>query len=212
MTHAPLRLVTLFGLLVVLGGGCATDNSATIQESTETRAEISADADITLDAGKTTGAETPEETVPENEEQKNEEEAEENTEPKKTGTSPSVVEIKTETKTETKVTTETPTEPESPKETTASSVQSFSITAKQWEFSPATITVKKGNTVRLTIKSIDVDHGFSLSAFSVSETLKAGETTTVEFVADKSGNFSFFCSVFCGAGHGSMKGTLVVKE
>ncbi len=41
--------------------------------------------------------------------------------------------------------------------------------------------------------------------------INSGETTLVEFIADKVGEFDFACSVFCGSGHGRMKGKLVVK-
>ncbi len=91
------------------------------------------------------------------------------------------------------------------------SVQSFTLSAKQWQFSPSTITVKKGNTVKLTINSIDVTHGFSIPDFNVSETLSPGQTVQVEFLANTSGSFSFFCNVFCGSGHSGMKGTLIVE-
>lgn len=91
-------------------------------------------------------------------------------------------------------------------------VKEFTMTAKNWNFEPSKITVKKGDTVRLHIKSVDVDHGFTLAAFGVSTTLKPGVTETVEFTADKVGNHSFFCSVFCGGGHKEMRGTLTVTE
>ncbi|OGH64138.1 MAG: hypothetical protein A2821_02530 [Candidatus Magasanikbacteria bacterium RIFCSPHIGHO2_01_FULL_41_23] len=107
-------------------------------------------------------------------------------------------ELKTETKTEVKVDLK-------------SAVKSFTLTAKNWEFSPSTISVKKGDTVKLTITSTDVEHGFALPEFNVNKKFKAGETVNVEFVADKSGSFPFTCSVFCGSGHKSMKGTLVVE-
>lgn len=96
-------------------------------------------------------------------------------------------------------------------EPNTASQKTVNITAKQWEFSPSTVTVKKGTTVQLVITSEDVTHGFSLSAFGVNEQLKAGETTTVEFVADTVGTFSFFCNIFCGSGHSGMSGTLVVE-
>ncbi len=95
--------------------------------------------------------------------------------------------------------------------TPVSTIKNFSITAQQWSFSPATITVNNGDTVKLSIKSTDVDHGFFLADFGVSETLKAGTTTNVSFIANKSGTFSFSCSVFCGSSHSSMVGTLIVK-
>ena len=91
------------------------------------------------------------------------------------------------------------------------SVKSFTLTAKNWEFVPSTITVNKGDTVKLTITATDVTHGFSLSDFNVKATLEPNQPKTVEFVADKAGTFSFRCSVFCGDGHSGMKGTLIVK-
>jgi heme/copper-type cytochrome/quinol oxidase subunit 2 len=90
-------------------------------------------------------------------------------------------------------------------------VKEFTVTAKQWSFEPATITVKKGDKVKMKITSVDVAHGIRLAEFAVSERLSPGKTVNVEFVADKVGSFSFFCSVSCGSGHRSMKGTLVVE-
>jgi len=124
-------------------------------------------------------------------------------------------EVKTDIKTVSPITKPQPT-PEKKEETqpkpVVSAVKEFTMVAKNWNFEPSTITVKKGDTVKLHIKSVDVDHGFTLSDFGVSKTLKPGETVTVEFIADKAGNHSFFCSVFCGAGHKEMRGTLIVTE
>ncbi|KKP61604.1 MAG: cytochrome c oxidase subunit II [Candidatus Roizmanbacteria bacterium GW2011_GWC2_34_23] len=94
---------------------------------------------------------------------------------------------------------------------TSDKVKEFSIIAKKWQFDPSTINVKQGDKVRLKIKSIDVAHGFSLLDFNVNENLEPGKEITVEFVADKKGEFTFFCSVFCGVGHIGMKGKLVVE-
>jgi cytochrome c oxidase subunit 2 len=86
------------------------------------------------------------------------------------------------------------------------------VTAKKYEFSPNPIRVKKGEPVKLIITATDHDHGFSLEAFHIKQKLKKGEPTTIEFTPDKAGTFPFKCSVFCGMGHGGMKGTLVVEE
>ncbi len=90
-------------------------------------------------------------------------------------------------------------------------VKEFSMTAKQWQFSPDTITVNKGDTVKITIKSIDVNHGITIPDFGINEKLNPGEVVNIEFVADKEGTFTFFCNVFCGSGHNGMKGILIVK-
>ncbi len=94
----------------------------------------------------------------------------------------------------------------------APSVKEFTMTAKKWEFSPSTITVNKGDTVKLTIRSVDVKHGFDLSAFNINENLEPGQDTMVQFVADKTGTFEFSCSVYCGSGHSEMEGQLIVEE
>ncbi|VVA43995.1 Cytochrome c oxidase subunit II [Candidatus Roizmanbacteria bacterium] len=95
--------------------------------------------------------------------------------------------------------------------TTSGKVKDFSMIAKQWQFDPSIINVKQGDKIRLKIKSIDVTHGFSLLDFNVNENLEPGKEIIVEFIADKKGEFTFFCSVICGTGHSGMKGKLVVE-
>lgn len=94
---------------------------------------------------------------------------------------------------------------------TESAVQEFDVAASQFEFTPGTITVKQGDTVKLNLSSEDVPHGFSLAAFDITETLTPGKTTTVEFVADQVGTFSFICNIVCGSGHSGMTGQLIVE-
>jgi cytochrome c oxidase subunit II len=121
--------------------------------------------------------------------------------------------VETESDDDTKASAEIKDLPEDNKTTEVSKpeVKEFSMIAKKWEFEPSKITVKKGDRVRLSIKSVDVDHGFGLAAFDVNDTLKAGETTVVEFVATKAGTHTFFCSVWCGGGHPHMTGKLIVE-
>lgn len=85
------------------------------------------------------------------------------------------------------------------------------VTARQWEFLPATIRVAKGDKVILTIRSVDVPHGFGLAAFGIDEALNPGQDVVVEFTADRKGEHSFICTVACGAGHADMRGTLIVE-
>ena len=96
-------------------------------------------------------------------------------------------------------------------ESTTTPAKEFSMIAKKWQFDPSIINVKQGDKVRLKIKSIDVTHGFNLLDFNVNENLEPEKEVVVEFIADKKGEFSFFCSVFCGAGHSGMKGKLIVE-
>jgi cytochrome c oxidase subunit 2 len=94
----------------------------------------------------------------------------------------------------------------------APAVHEITMTAKNYEFDPGVITVKKGEKVRLIITATDRDHGIKLDAFDVNQVLKKGDPTIIEFTADKAGTFEFKCSVYCGLGHRKMKGKLVVEE
>jgi|TARA_B100001964_G_C14254776_1_gene611789 cytochrome c oxidase subunit 2 len=94
---------------------------------------------------------------------------------------------------------------------TDSGVKEFNMISKKWDFTPSTITVSEGDVVKLNIDNIDIAHGFALFEFGVNERLEPGKTTTVEFTADKAGEYKFFCSVPCGSGHSSMDGTLIVE-
>ncbi len=130
----------------------------------------------------------------------------------KTSLTTSVKIVKPETPpVKTEVTTDTVKKPTT-KAMVKPETRSFSLTAKKWTFSPNLITVNKGDKVKLSIKSVDVTHGFSLPEFSVSGNLEPNQTINLEFTADKVGSFSFFCSVFCGEGHGGMKGKLIVQD
>jgi cytochrome c oxidase subunit 2 len=86
------------------------------------------------------------------------------------------------------------------------------ITAKNFQFSPDSITVKKGEPVVLEISSGDRKHGFSLRAFGVRSDVLPGKVSRIRFTPDKTGKFSFSCDVFCGDGHEEMTGTVVVTD
>jgi cytochrome c oxidase subunit 2 len=101
---------------------------------------------------------------------------------------------------------QTPTTGEAP------AVHEIQMTARKYKFDPDVITVKKGEVVRLVITALDRKHGFKLQEFGIDQVLLKGTPTTIEFTADKAGTFEFKCSVFCGFGHGKMKGKLVVEE
>ncbi|MBS3100729.1 cupredoxin domain-containing protein [Candidatus Woesearchaeota archaeon] len=96
-------------------------------------------------------------------------------------------------------------------EPAAESVKEFKITAKQFSFTPETIEVNKGDRVRLLVTSTDVPHGIAIKEYGINERLDPGKEVKIEFIADKEGTFTAFCSVFCGSGHSNMKGKLIVK-
>ena len=85
------------------------------------------------------------------------------------------------------------------------------ITAKRFEFSPDQITLKKGEPVKLVLRSEDVTHGFYMKALGIDTDIPAGETAEVTLTPQTAGKFTTICDHFCGAGHGNMKMTIEVE-
>jgi len=90
--------------------------------------------------------------------------------------------------------------------------QVIKITAKRYEYSPNTITVKKGIPVALEFTSLDRLHGFSCPGLAIRTDIPPGKVTTLRFVPQKAGTFPFHCDNFCGSGHEGMTGTIIVTE
>jgi cytochrome c oxidase subunit 2 len=85
------------------------------------------------------------------------------------------------------------------------------ITAKRFEFVPSTITLKKGETVKLVVTSEDVTHGLFIRPLKIDTDLTPGETQQITVTPQSAGTFTAICHHFCGAGHGNMKLTVVVE-
>ena len=90
--------------------------------------------------------------------------------------------------------------------------QVIKVSAKKFEYSPSRITVKKGVPVVLELTSLDRLHGFNCPALGIRGDINPGKTTTIEFTPQKAGTFPFHCDNFCGSGHESMQGTIIVTE
>lgn len=86
------------------------------------------------------------------------------------------------------------------------------ITARRFSYSINEITLKKGQPVVLVLTSLDATHGLLIHDLNVDIKVKKGETKEAEFTPEQVGTFIGHCSVFCGAGHGSMMLTIHVVE
>ncbi len=109
----------------------------------------------------------------------------------------------------------------------AQGAQVIEVTAKKYEYSSSPVHVKIGTKVQLKITATNHDHGFKIGAvpdgaapngtagliFTSAQDcwqLKKGETTTIEFLAQASGTYTFRCCHSCGLGHRGMKAQIVV--
>jgi cytochrome c oxidase subunit 2 len=88
----------------------------------------------------------------------------------------------------------------------ASGPKEIKVTAKNFEFEPGEVHVKKGDKVKITFENKEGAHGLSIPDYKID--LK--QPSSAEFVADRAGTFSIVCSVLCGVGHAKMAGKLIV--
>jgi nitrous-oxide reductase len=89
------------------------------------------------------------------------------------------------------------------------------MSAVRSQFNPDIIPTKVGNKVIVHLTNVeqtaDATHGFSVPDKNIMVSIDPGETTTIEFVADTPGSYSFYCTEFCSALHLEMQGWLVVE-
>jgi cytochrome c oxidase subunit II len=90
--------------------------------------------------------------------------------------------------------------------------QAIEVLAKRFSFAPSEITVKKGETVKLSLISDDVTHELVIPELQVKQEVSKGKPVEVTFVPNKVGDFSGMCGHFCGTGHPSMKFVVHVKD
>lgn len=89
--------------------------------------------------------------------------------------------------------------------------ETIEMTAEHFHFTPEIVKVKQGTLVTIKVKAIDGTHGFKLGVFGIDERIEENETKTIEFYAEKKGEYSFKCSHFCGIGHLGMNGKVIVE-
>jgi cytochrome c oxidase subunit 2 len=94
---------------------------------------------------------------------------------------------------------------------TATAPRVIQVRARRFVFEPATIHVARGEAVVFEFTSLDVPMGFNLPDFGVRSDILPGATSRLPLTPDKSGQFTFNCDIFCGSGHETMSGVLVVS-
>lgn len=87
----------------------------------------------------------------------------------------------------------------------------FTIVAKDFQYTPTRIEVRQDDLVKLTVRSEDIAHSFTIDEYRVSKRVPAGGSTTFEFQADRPGTFPFYCALTGEPGHKMMHGELVVR-
>jgi heme/copper-type cytochrome/quinol oxidase subunit 2 len=87
----------------------------------------------------------------------------------------------------------------------------FTIVTKDFRFTPARLEVTQDDLVKLTLRSEDIAHSFTIDEYRIVKRVPAGGSITFEFRADRAGTFPFYCNLTSEAGHQMMHGELVVR-
>lgn len=90
-------------------------------------------------------------------------------------------------------------------------VKVFNVSGKPFSFDLTEIKVKKGDTVKIVFTNTEGTHDWVIDEFNArTPVIQANKTAEVQFVADKTGTFEYYCSVGQHRAMG-MKGKLVVE-
>ena len=93
----------------------------------------------------------------------------------------------------------------------APDTQRVTLQAKRFECNPERLEIRMGESLELSLESLDVEHGFKCKGLGIKPVkFKKGQQVTVKLLPQKPGTYSFACAHFCGLGHRRMTGEIVV--
>ena len=85
------------------------------------------------------------------------------------------------------------------------------ILAQTWVFLPREIRIPAGSEITFYVTSKDVQHGFKLSGTNINMMVLPGEVSTLTATFNQPGAYYFICHEYCGVGHQTMYGQLIVE-
>ena len=85
------------------------------------------------------------------------------------------------------------------------------LVARMWSWSPV-LKLRKGETYRLHLSSMDLQHGFSLQPLNMNFQVMPGYDHILTLTPTSSGEFTIVCNEFCGIGHDRMIGKILVED
>lgn len=85
------------------------------------------------------------------------------------------------------------------------------IIASAWQYTPSEIKVPEGAEVTFIVTSLDVIHGMRIPTTNVNAMIIPGQITKVTATMHEKGVHSIICHEYCGIGHQTMGGTVVVE-
>ena len=100
----------------------------------------------------------------------------------------------------------------SPQASNGSQIKTFDISSKNFEYSQKEVRVKKGDRVMINLMATEGMHDLVVDGYDArTNVIRAGENSSLEFVADRTGKFEYYCSIGNHRQMG-MVGKLIVEE
>ena len=87
----------------------------------------------------------------------------------------------------------------------------FTVTARDYSFSPNRVEAQQDDLIKVTVQSADNAYGFTIDDYRVSKRVPAGGSTVIEFRADRTGTFAFYSNLSNDSRHSQMRGQLIVR-
>jgi heme/copper-type cytochrome/quinol oxidase subunit 2 len=92
----------------------------------------------------------------------------------------------------------------------ASAQEAVDVTVSKQGFRPATVRLRKGETVRLRLKTTDEEHCFAVDSLRLEKRIQPSKVTAFELTPDKAGSYPIYCCL--EPDNETMRGRLVVAE
>ena len=84
------------------------------------------------------------------------------------------------------------------------------LRAQMWTWTPI-LKLKKGVNYKFHISSVDLMHGFSLMPLVMNFQIVPGHDNILNMTPTSAGTFHIICNEFCGIGHHTMTGKIIVS-
>lgn len=95
---------------------------------------------------------------------------------------------------------------------TPTDIKVIEVEAGSFYYKPDTITVKKGEKVRIKLTAVSMMHDFNIDELNVKIPVTVNGTFSyVDFIAEKTGTFEYYCSVGSHRANGQV-GKITVTE
>ncbi len=85
------------------------------------------------------------------------------------------------------------------------------LAGRLWQWYPI-LELQKDQSYRLHISSLDWQHGLSIQPVNINLQIVPGYEMVINITPDQAGDYAIVCNEYCGIGHHTMLGKIIVKE